>query len=194
MRSLFFIVTLLTLSNILLAQNLIPRDSLIADFNDLTRTLESTHPDPYSSFGGKIQFHREAQLLRDEIPQVGLSLTDFVHFILKFTSKLHDGHTAIDISGREAVDSLNLMLPIKLKIAEDGLYVSSAVKKYENSIGGKILSIENHKLEDLLQTVSLIKPSENIFGSYQNLLKMLVQFCTSSNTKIVFSISAKCGN
>ena len=174
MRYLLFICVFFAFTDISLAQSLIPRDSLIDDFNYLTKAIESTHPDPYSYFGGKIQFYKQVQLLKDEIPQNGLSLDDFVHFILKFMSKLHDGHTTINFGSSPDVDSLNLMLPIKLKIAEDGLFVSSAIKKYEDIIGYKILTIENQQIDKIVQKISLIKPSENIFGSYLNLSKILM--------------------
>lgn len=38
----------------LFAQESLNSDSLISDFEYFTRLLETTHPDPYSGFGGKV--------------------------------------------------------------------------------------------------------------------------------------------
>ena len=40
----------------LFAQESLNSDSLISDFEYFTRLLETTHPDPYSGFGGKVFF------------------------------------------------------------------------------------------------------------------------------------------
>ena len=68
MKKRILTILLLFITNLFFWQKLIPRDTLIADFNYLVRAIEATHPEPYSNFGNKIQYHRNAQLIKGKIP------------------------------------------------------------------------------------------------------------------------------
>lgn len=54
----FLLSALVCLS--LSAQNKVSGDSLAADFHYLVKQLEAAHPDPYTGFGGKVFFHKQA--------------------------------------------------------------------------------------------------------------------------------------
>jgi len=96
MKKRILTILLLFITNLFFWQKLIPRDTLIADFNYLVRAIEATHPEPYSNFGNKIQYHRNAQLIKGKIPQTGLWQFDFCNLISRFISPLNDGHTMIN--------------------------------------------------------------------------------------------------
>jgi len=149
-------ISILLIANLAFGQKLIPKDTLIADFNYLVKAIESTHPDPYSNFGNKIQYHRNAQLIKENIPQTGLSQFDFCNLILKFISPLNDGHTMINPTENGITDTLNFRLPIKLKIALDCIFISSTTENYKNLIGSKILSVENIKMDSLIKNTAYL--------------------------------------
>jgi len=96
MKKRILTILLLFITNLFFWQKLIPRDTLIADFNYLVRAIEATHPEPYSNFGNKIQYRRNAQLIKKKIPQTGLWQFDFCNLISRFISPLNDGHTMIN--------------------------------------------------------------------------------------------------
>ena len=175
MKKLTFVLFALLLNNFIFAQVLIPRDSLVSDFNYLIKTLEASHPDPYSAFGNKIEFHRKAQLIRENLPKEGMLQFDFYNRISTFISSINDGHTSIYQPENITDDTVNYSLPVKFKIAHDFIYISSAAKEYESLSGGKILSIENIGIDSLIKSINIIRPSENLYGSYLNLVKILSQ-------------------
>ena len=78
------------------SQDTLSYKEIFDDTNILINLLETSHPDPYSPFGGKVFFKLEAQKLVDDLPDSGIYLIDYQNYLNAFLSKLHDGHTYIN--------------------------------------------------------------------------------------------------
>ncbi|MDR1197451.1 MAG: hypothetical protein LBK94_00345 [Prevotellaceae bacterium] len=77
------------------AQERISREQLIDDCNTYLQYLEETHPDPYTRFGGLIEFKRAAQDLRNSIAET-TTVEQFHRLLSSFAVVLADGHTTIN--------------------------------------------------------------------------------------------------
>lgn len=162
----FFILNIYALS----AQEKDSKNILIEDFREFVSVLESTHPDPYYPFGGKMPFHNEVQKIINTLSDPTFSKVDFQDILSRFTSKLHDGHTFI-ITDKQQKNSTDKVLNLKFKIVADGLIVSRSERRTYNGL--KITSINGISIEDLLEKAQFIKPCENRAGSYLSVAQLL---------------------
>lgn len=85
----FLLSALVCLS--LSAQNKVNRDSL-ALFHYLVKQ-RAAHPDPYTGFGGKVFFHKQAFNLENELRSQPHTLQEFWDKSIAFLSFIQDGHT-----------------------------------------------------------------------------------------------------
>src|ERR1035437_739384 len=122
-KKIFIVAIILLISGMTDAQELIPRDSLIADLKSLVKYLEETHPDPYSAFGGKVFFHKAAFDIQNNFPKAGCTKTEFALKISSFVSKLGDGHTTIQSFKSPGANTEDYVLPLELQTATDGLFI-----------------------------------------------------------------------
>ncbi len=150
------------------AQNLNNRDSLISDFLYLTESLKETHPDPYSGFGGRIFFHKEANDILLKLQEKDYSINDFSDIISNFLAGIQDGHTTIFRQGNKKNNN-TLIFPFYTRIIPDGLIISEIAENQKTYLGSRILEVNNMPLNDLLQHVSTITSCENLYGKYNAL-------------------------
>ncbi len=162
-----------------------------SDFEYLIEKLEETHPDPYSGFGGRIEFHKEKIRTRNKVK--GAKTNDeFVILVNQFLSNLNDGHTNLYFSKTE--DNEQKVFPLKFKISADKVFVSHASKEYQNLIGEPLNGINNVEIDKWLLKAKTFLPSENSSGNYYNLIKIIADFQlsqkffnNSENLKLTFS-------
>lgn len=86
----FFLLSALVCLS-LSAQSKVSGDSLAADFHYLVKQLEATHPDPYTGFGGKVFFHKQAFDLENELRSKPHTLQEFWDKSMAFLSFIQDG-------------------------------------------------------------------------------------------------------
>ncbi|MDR2466601.1 MAG: hypothetical protein LBD35_04335 [Prevotellaceae bacterium] len=141
------------------------------DFNTFIRYVEETHPDPYSAFGGRMEFKRRAQNLRNGI-SAQTTRRQFAEMLSNFVAALGDGHTTIH-SNEEESTGQNKSLPLKLKIAVDGIFVAAAAREYEKYTGCELLSINDTSIDSLLVEAKRIRAAENRYGEYYELCRLL---------------------
>ncbi len=167
-----FVTIILLLSTISLqAQQIQNTEKYVRDFDSLIVNLISTHPDPYTAFGDVIGFYREKQKAREEIINVK-SDEEFVFLLNKFVSRLADGHTFINKPSIAGNDETKY-LPLKFRVASDKLFIQNTTEEFKAIIGKPIASINGIKIDSLLNLVKLYYPTENISGSYSNLINIL---------------------
>lgn len=154
------------------AQEIMNRDSLVADFSYLVKTLEATHPDPYSGFGGKVFFHKQAYDLTKGLQNEDHTLIQFTDKVSSFLSNLQDGHTALYPS-RTAERNKAGVFCIAAKVIPDGLIVSLLPSGNEAFLGSRIVGVNGTPIDSLLQIVSTMKGCENKYGQYVQLGKYL---------------------
>lgn len=169
LKVLFLLLCIFCVS--LKAQETNPSKIYIDDFDTFITMLEQTHPDPYTVYGGKVEFNRTVQRYREEI----LKTTDqdrFYYLLNRFLSTLKDGHTTVN-NPRSNTTANGRNLPVKFKVAADGMFISSAAAEYEKYIGCRLTAINNISIDSLLVLTGQIKASENLYGTYSNLVSFL---------------------
>ncbi|MBN2091230.1 hypothetical protein JW964_16580 [candidate division KSB1 bacterium] len=181
----WIIIILIILSNIgvALPQEIINHEKLISDFDQFLEIIEETHPDPYSSFGGRMLFHKQALEVKLRIYKEGMTKDDFYFLLSAFISKLHDGHTYINFPNSPGQTEKEKMLPIQFRIVADGMIVISAREDWAGLIGHKLASVNNRSIEELLSLIQQYEPCENISGAYFILKNYLA---TKSRAKQIF--------
>lgn len=146
-------------------------DSIIADFDSLVRIIEDTHPDPYTNFGGRVFFHKNASDLRNKI------LTDSaptVHSLYEksseFISRLKDGHSFINPPQYEstATGSDSLLL-IKFMYAADSLIVNAIDSIDGHLLGSRLTAINGIPIDRIADIIARLHPCENTAGRYNHL-------------------------
>ncbi|MDR1056054.1 MAG: S41 family peptidase [Prevotellaceae bacterium] len=171
MKKIILLTILLGSACFLQAQDKFSKEILIKDFLEFTEILKATHPDPYSLFGGKMQFHRQAQNVMEGIDSAGLTKNEFRNVLSRFISKLQDGHTFIVRDNQEQKKTASKVLNLEFKILSDGLFVSQSVDGIYN--GHRVLAVNGIPIDSLLSLVQMLDPCENIYGAYFSLVRIL---------------------
>lgn len=169
------ILTLVLLAggSALQAQEHLSRDQAIEDVRYAIEALEQVHPDPYSAFGGRVEFRREAQALLDGVPEDGLTPSGLYDLLRPLYGKLGDGHTYISAPPSPGSSRPNRYLPVRLAVAIDAVFVQSATDDYRGLIGHRLVSLEGKSVETAAQMVSTVRPVENVFGAWRWLARYI---------------------
>ena len=146
----------------------LPGDSLAADFRFFCDVLEATHPDPYSSFGGRPYFCLARDRMAYEIGKDSLSAADFCDLLNEFIVPLGDMHTFVQYPNSGNAD-IRYVQRISFDVLNDGLMVSGIAQPHSKFLGSRLLSINGVPADSLAQRMLKVKPSENRFGNMQNL-------------------------
>lgn len=142
----------------------------LSDFEYFTEKLIETHPDPYSGFGGRIDFYKEKEKVKSRITD-SMKNDEFVILINQFLSYLNDGHTNLYFDKSEHKEQK--YFPLQLKISSDKVFVQNTDNEYRNLIGKPILQINDIDITTWRTKAKAFLPSENVSGEYYNLIKVL---------------------
>ncbi len=180
------------------AQNDTTKNIYEEDFNTFIQLLEETHPDPYTAFGGRIEFGRNVQDTRAKV-QTSANDNEFRNYLSRFISRLEDGHTIIDNPRSVENNKVSKFFPIVFKIASDGLFIDYTSSEYDSYVGNKLLSINGIEIDTLLKKINTIAPAENKYGTMLNLRNKIANQ-QSANTflentsNVTLSLRDKQGN
>lgn len=141
---------------------LIPGHKLINDTRQLLNILETAHPDPYQNPGGKIALHRSFQNILSSIPSEGMTRTDFYNLLLPFIAMVGDMHTGLR-SPEEKKASPGLLLDFRI-IEKDLVITGVPSKDYESLLGGRLQSVEQVSITELMNRQSKLRGVENDYG------------------------------
>lgn len=167
MRTRFYLILFWgLLAQGIMAQRVIPRDSLISDLRQFLKYVEETHPDPYSGFGGKVFFHREAYDLEKRLSPDGNTAEEFSRLLTVFLSSIQDGHTHLQMSGSP---EKNLYIPVKGRVIPEGIVISALPDSLKNYLGSRITGINGVSVDELLEKTGQISVCENLYGKYLTL-------------------------
>lgn len=192
--SLFLLFTSISIG----AQNDTTKNIYEEDFNTFIQLLEETHPDPYTAFGGRIEFGRNVQDTRAKV-QTSANDNEFRNYLSRFISRLEDGHTIIDNPRSVENNKVSKFFPIVFKIASDGLFIDYTSSEYDSYVGNKLLSINGIEIDTLLKKINTIAPAENKYGTMLNLRNKIANQ-QSANTflentsNVTLSLRDKQGN
>ena len=170
------LLLLTMLSAVTLVKAQLPNDSIVADFRCFVHQLEATHPDPYTNYGGKVYFHRAAAETVWNLEQDSVTNSEELCWRIRaFLAPLRDGHTQIYYPGRQSFDRL---VPIRFKVAGDGVIVSRLPREYQHLIGSRLVAIENIQTKALAEEMLKLYPAENEIGKLANI-------CTRGHQPVV---------
>lgn len=147
----------------------LPKDSLYTEFKYFIKLLEETHPDPYTEFGGKIQFHKKAFDIGQQIKNNDFTLEQYNNKLLSFLSNIHDGHTYVFPKAYEG--KIQKKVPVSFRTIADGLIINGLPSQYKEYIGARVKAINGTPIDSLCMLISGIMPSENIYGEYNAIEK-----------------------
>jgi hypothetical protein len=145
---------------------------LMNDARQLASILEQSHPDPYTSGGGKIDFHRRFQELLEDIPAEGMNAEQFYELLLPFVASLRDGHTAL-LTPRTSTSAAP-GLPLTFKIIDESLAVASVIRRDDTILrGALLLDVEGVPLQELVRRQNSLRGIENVYGTLALLTRSL---------------------
>lgn len=147
------------------AQNEMNGDSLAADFRCLVQQLEATHPDPYSGFGGKVFFHKQAYLLENELRSCPHTLQQFWDKSMAFLSSIQDGHTYL-FSPSHTDRAEQRYLTLGLRCIPDGLILNALPALQKALLGSILMGINGKPIDELLAGTAVLYACENLYNRY----------------------------
>lgn len=151
----YLIIILILISTLAFSQE----SRYSSDFEYFIEKLTETHPDPYSGFGGRIEFSREKENTKGRITD-SMTSDEFIILMNQFLSNLNDGHTSLYFAKSE--NKGRKVFPLQLKISSDKIFVQNTTKDYENLTGSSIVGINNVSIDKWLLKTKSFFPSENI--------------------------------
>ena len=159
------LLAMLSASTSVVAQ--ISNDSIVADFRYFLHQLETTHPDPYTNYGGKAFFHRAASETYWGLKDDSVTTREELCWRIRaFLAPLSDGHTQIHFPETQGSFSL---VPIRIKAVGDGLFIRRLPDEHQQLIGSRLVGIENVQTKDLCEEMMKIYPAENEIGKMANI-------------------------
>jgi hypothetical protein len=141
-------------------------DQAVRDTRTFINLLEDTHPDPYTAFGGRIEFCRKAQAILTGLPKEGLTVGDLAMRLNELILPL-PGHTSLALVGRILSDN-HPPLPIQFSVTADALVLTATdLKEFEGLIGYRLAGVNNHTVEQIIQATHREIMMENRLGDLQ---------------------------
>jgi len=126
-----------------------PRQQLLEDTRELARIIEETHPDPYSSGGGRIAFHRRLHQALNAIPDEGMTKEEYQRLVRPFVAGVGDAHT--NFTRGYSIDRARPGgVPLRLKVVEESLVVVGIERPNQALLGSRLVSVEGIALADLV--------------------------------------------
>lgn len=152
--------------NAIHAQETINKDSLAADFSFLIKQLEATHPDPYSGFGGKVFFHKQAFCFQNDLILNDYTIKEFTEKVSEFLANLQDGHTYLSTPNHSEDTNKAGIFIVGGKVIADGIILKGVPPESKDFLGSRILGINGIPMDSLLHIASTSNACENLYGQY----------------------------
>ena len=149
------------------------RAALSEDARQLLAAIESAHPDPYTSGGGRIAFHRRFHEILATVPADGMTVPEFYRLLLPFVASVGDGHTAIRLP--QSSPRTPTGLPLSFGIVEKSVIVQNEISlDNESLLGGRLNSLEGVGIDDLIKRQNRLRGIENVYGTLALLCRSLL--------------------
>ena len=163
-HSFFFVLFCLWALPVTPQEARLTRAALSEDARQLLTAIESAHPDPYTSGGGRIAFHRRFHEILAAIPADGMTVPEFHRLLLPFVAAVGDGHTAIRLPRSSSPTPTGL--PLRFGIAEESMIVQNEISlDNESLLGGRLCSLEGVGFAELIKRQNRLRGIENIYGT-----------------------------
>jgi hypothetical protein len=173
-------------------------DQAVRDTRTFINLLEDTHPDPYTAFGGRIEFRREGQAILTNLPTEGITVGDLAQRLRHLINPL-PGHTYLAGPGYMDPDS---WLPIQFSMTANALVLTSTdLKEFKGLIGSSLAGVNGHTVEQIIQAEQRGGPRfENRMGALQSVTPVVASrkfvldcFPGDDPDRITFQLQAPSG-
>ncbi len=172
-------------------------DQAVRDTRTFIGLLEDTHPDPYTAFGGRIEFRRKAQAILSGLPQEGVTVADLATRLRELIVPLA-GHTSLNDGGWMDRD---WWLPIQFGVATDAIFLAASdLKELDGLIGYRLAGANNHPVEKISREMQAHARFENRLGTLSGVTNvvrsrkfMLDLFAGDDPDQITFQLQAPDG-
>ncbi|MDT0558862.1 hypothetical protein RM697_09390 [Ichthyenterobacterium sp. W332] len=148
------IIVFFLIQNITLSQEQISSEQWQNDLKYLQHTVNDNYPFLFKKVTSA-KFNDEIEALYKAIPN--LQPEEIPVAFSRIVSLFEYGHTQLPF-GALADDGI---LPINIYEFSDGIYIEGAHKDYQSIIGGKLISIENMAIAEVLDLIRPVVPAEN---------------------------------
>lgn len=168
----FLVLIGLLLGRLVAAQEVMSKDSLVADFRLFVKYLEETHPDPYSGYGGKVFFHQKVSDAEWQLKNQNYTVPEFVELVSAFLAPMGDGHTRL--SSFVSADNSVLQIPVQFKVIPDGVILVRLPDNLRPYLGSRLVALNGVPVEKLLDKAGQLTSCENQYGKYLVFIKNAV--------------------
>jgi tetratricopeptide (TPR) repeat protein len=137
----------------------VARDEVAAWREDLTELLEAVkreHPEPYRRTS-RPDLERAVAALRDSIPR--LPAHRIIVGFARLLASIGDGHTSLPLYFAAGVDFH--VLPYRLGVYDDGVYVEAADRAYAELVGRRVTAIGDVRIDEALRRVASLISRDN---------------------------------
>jgi len=140
-------------------ENILSRESLREDLQQLLCILDQSHPDPYLHAGGRIAFHRHYNKIWEDIPPTGWTQEYFHQRLMPLLASIGDSHTAL-LPLSSVRDGAGL--PFIFKVVEQELFVTGVSHhSLTGCLGAQVKAIAGLTLGELLKRQARLRGCEN---------------------------------
>jgi hypothetical protein len=142
------------------------------DINYLIKRLEITHPNLYANIS-KEEFLYFSDILKQKIPTS--TDVEMVFGIQELIARIRNVHTQCtpiifwDGKSNKKLKSQFEFYPIRFYPFEDGLYILSVAKEYEDILGKKVLKFGSMTAEETMNYLARFIPGDNYMAALANI-------------------------
>lgn len=133
------------------------RRALAADARELVEFVETTHPEPFVGYDGRVDLHAALERTVRELPETATA-EEFYRRAAPLIAGLADSHSRLHGPERDDDGSL----PLSVRVVGEGLYVDAVHDEdHAGLLGGRLLVVEDEPIEELVARVSDLYGAEN---------------------------------
>ena len=177
-KTIFFTIIAVFVQGIAFSQNsiitneiVLNKQQAIEDYNILYSSLINYHPNPFL-YVAENEFKAYYETQKSNIPD-SLSELEFHYLSRQLISQIKCGHTSAKPSKEwyASVSGKNVQLPFEVKNIENRLFISNTIDDtFQFNINDELISINNIKVADILQKMSLMQERDGFTESLSNAL------------------------
>ena len=121
---------------------------------------ESNHPDPWHGID-RASYVAEVDAVAARVPELNDDelLVEITRLAAMPTWNGRDGHGGIHPWGEGTFDAH--LYPMRLWHFSDGLFVTDALPPYDDLVGARIISVNDHDVDEILAAVGPLVPRDN---------------------------------
>jgi hypothetical protein len=131
-----------------------------ADLETLVTARENNHPDPWHGID-RARYIAEVDAVSTRVPELNDDelLVEITRLAAMPTWNGRDGHGGIYPWGEGTFDAH--LYPLRLWHFSDGLFVTDALPPYDDLVGARIISVNDHDVDEILAAVGPLVPRDN---------------------------------